>query len=73
MSDKRSEMADKHLDTFAFIFRLLRAHISAPVNPKRLKLTCLESEDSFDSIEADFNPSTLERQVCLESDLQSVA
>ena len=41
--------ADMHFDTFSLYSSTLRADISAPVNPRGLKLTLLESEDSSDS------------------------
>ena len=53
-------MAGMHFGTFSLYFSILKADISAPVNPRGLKLTLLESEGSSDSLEADFNPSTLE-------------
>ena len=54
------ETAGMHFDTFSLYFSTLRADISAPVNPRGLKSTLLESEQPSDSIEAYFNPSTLE-------------
>ena len=51
--------AGMHFDTFSLYFRTLRADISAPVNPRGLQSTLLESEGSSYSLEADFNPSTL--------------
>ena len=43
--------AGMHFDTFSLYFRTLRADISAPVNPRGLKSTLLESEGSSDSLQ----------------------
>ena len=51
--------AGMHFDTFSLYFSILRADISAQVNPRGLKLTLFESVGSSESLEIDFNPSTL--------------
>ena len=51
--------AGMHFDTFSLFSSTLRADISAPVNPRGLKLTLLESEDSSDSSKIQFSPLVL--------------
>ena len=51
--------AGMHFDTFSLYSSTLRADISAPVNPRGLKLTLLESEDSSDSSKIQFSPLVL--------------
>ena len=45
-----------HFDTFPFIFRTLKADISASVSPRGLIPTLFESEGSSDSSKIHFNP-----------------
>ena len=52
--------AGMQFDTFSLYFSILNADISAPVNPRGLKLTLFESKEPSDSTEISFNPSTLE-------------